>query len=193
MKKIILLLFLLLLLVLGVVVVFIYHQKTSAWKTYIDPTFGYSLQYPTSWQIETVGENNHIRISNLDKHKGGIGVFEVDPSNKLGITLPIETWLEKQDRPKKGEPWGGAGPLELIEKVIIDGKAAPKVYRYYPDYPFDDLLDNGGYHLIYFVPDKANIYTLTLQTNSDSENFDNDGSELAKIYQTMLNSFKLPK
>lgn len=189
MKKIIFLLFCIILLISGIAAIFIYYQKTNAWKTYTDPTFGYSLQYPPSWQVEKIGKKGEIRIFNPDKNIKILEGIEIDPYNYHNVRVPIKEWIEKEAKRSAVEsrtkgPSAGGSPLSFIRETTIDNFPAVKA-------SWNNAL---GTQIIYLIPYKQTIYSLTLvKEKSETDDFDENGNELAIIFRNMLSSFKFAK
>lgn len=189
MKKIIFLLFCIILLISGIAAIFIYYQKTSAWKTYTDPTFGYSLKMPLSWQVERIGKEGNIHIFNPDKSAKTLERIEVSPYNYYEVQVPIKEWIEKEAKKSaaesriKGSSAGGS-PLSFIKETTIDNLSAVKA-------SWNNAL---GTQIIYLIPYKQTIYSLTLvKEKSETDDFDENGNELAIIFRNMLSSFKFAK
>lgn len=164
--------------------------EIANWKTYTDKNFGYSVDYPDNWQVIAMkdapaGFVRIQRVSGLGVH----GNFETSPDNP-NIKPSIMEWINNQkeeydkcfqDVSKRAD----CGPVyNLVGETKITGKQFIKT-------SWSARGELSGNYISYFVQYKDRVYEITLESeNTESNNFDDDGSEIATIFQRMLSTFR---
>lgn len=72
-------------------------EISTVWKTYSDRKYSYEIKYPSGWTLSNF-EDGSISIGG---EEGGI---TIDPTNKVNITLPIKSWIEKSNKELLSNP-----------------------------------------------------------------------------------------
>lgn len=163
------------------------------WKKYTDQKFGFSLEYPEGWQINVTDGSNHSQREVSFYNQFGVGIRGgLSVNTHDGTSLPtkssIETAQKKfNEKCNDNNPCGGGSPLRFLGEAEIDTHLATKAR-----YSAGGAL--SGNYIVYYIPFKENIYSITLEADRDGSSiYDIGNSPAAVIFQRMISSFKFSK
>lgn len=154
----------------------------ATWQTYSQTKYGYSIKYPSSWTLKSIGED-YTELFNFDADECVYG-DSFNDQNMVDFSITVhehdqpQTINEIKSRLQKdvdmcNKPGAGCAPAppEFIRDISINGREGVRT-------PFDTAhgcLD--GERSAYFIPYKNNVYKIDVIK----------GRKIDKNYEALFN------